>query len=146
MTAAQAKADQITLDAIDDLEASETPESIMLSTVSGEQSKDRTDRAVVTPWLKFLWEAYRTVLDILRNNARLEILYQVCELMTFITLNIATYYTIYKFKFTFINSKRHIKHSNFALSILEKLNFVVFAIFFVIIFRILQNTHINNIP
>lgn len=80
MTAAQAKADQITLDAIDDLEASETPESIMLSTVSGEQSKDRTDRAVVTPWLKFLWEAYRTVLDILRNNARLEILYQVCEL------------------------------------------------------------------
>ncbi|RIA95923.1 hypothetical protein C1645_756334 [Glomus cerebriforme] len=76
VTAAQAKADQIILDAIDDLEASETPESIMLSTVSGEQSKDRTDRAVVTPWLKFLWEAYRTVLDILRNNARLEILYQ----------------------------------------------------------------------
>ncbi|CAG8551320.1 13494_t:CDS:2 [Acaulospora morrowiae] len=76
VAAAQAKADQITLDAIDDLEASETPESIMLSTVSGEQSKDRTDRAVVTPWLKFLWEAYRTVLDILRNNARLEILYQ----------------------------------------------------------------------
>ncbi|CAG8452482.1 12541_t:CDS:2 [Ambispora gerdemannii] len=78
VTEAQAKADQITLDAlaIDDLEASETPESIMLSTVSGEQSKDRTDRAVVTPWLKFLWEAYRTVLDILRNNARLEIFYQ----------------------------------------------------------------------
>ncbi|KAF0458974.1 Eukaryotic translation initiation factor 3 subunit A [Gigaspora margarita] len=76
VAAAQAKADQITLDAIDDLEASETPESIMLSTVSGEQSKDRTDRAVVTPWLKFLWEAYRTVLDILRNNARLEVLYQ----------------------------------------------------------------------
>ncbi|CAG8590568.1 4176_t:CDS:2 [Diversispora eburnea] len=76
VAAAQAKADRITLDAIDDLEASETPESIMLSTVSGEQSKDRTDRAVVTPWLKFLWEAYRSVLDILRNNARLEVLYQ----------------------------------------------------------------------
>ncbi|KAF9436159.1 eukaryotic translation initiation factor 3 subunit A [Entomortierella beljakovae] len=73
---AQAKADQITLDGLDDLEAIETPESILLSTVSGEQNKDRTDRAVVTPWLKFLWEAYRTVLDILRNNARLEALYQ----------------------------------------------------------------------
>ncbi|KAG0269874.1 eukaryotic translation initiation factor 3 subunit A [Actinomortierella ambigua] len=74
---AQAKADQITLDGLDDLEATETPESILLSTVSGEQTKDRTDRAVVTPWLKFLWEAYRTVLDILRNNARLEALYQI---------------------------------------------------------------------
>ncbi|KAJ3333517.1 eukaryotic translation initiation factor 3 subunit A, partial [Blyttiomyces sp. JEL0837] len=73
---AQAKADQITLDNVDDLEATETPESIIMSTVSGEVSKDRTDREVVTPWLKFLWEAYRTALDILRNNARLEILYQ----------------------------------------------------------------------
>ncbi len=62
--------------AVDDLEASETPESILLSTVSGEQSKDRTDRAIVTPWLKFLWETYRTVLDIFKNNSRLEIMYQ----------------------------------------------------------------------
>ncbi|KAJ3087967.1 eukaryotic translation initiation factor 3 subunit A [Quaeritorhiza haematococci] len=73
---AQSKADKLTLDAIEDLEASETPESIILSTVSGEGSKERTDREVVTPWLKFLWEAYRTALDILRNNARLELLYQ----------------------------------------------------------------------
>jgi translation initiation factor 3 subunit A len=86
VTEAQAKADEIqsTIDEktsatttnIDDLEASETPESILLSTVSVEQSKDRTDRAIVTPWLKFLWETYRTVLDIFKNNARLEIMYQ----------------------------------------------------------------------
>lgn len=61
---------------VDDLEATETPETLLLATVSGEQSKDRTDRAIVTPWLKFLWETYRTVLEILKNNSRLEIMYQ----------------------------------------------------------------------
>lgn len=83
VTEAQAKADEVQSNIenanpqnIDDLEATETPESILLSTVSGEQSKDRTDRAIVTPWLKFLWETYRTVLDIFKNNARLEIMYQ----------------------------------------------------------------------
>lgn len=88
VTAAQAKADEVqsTLEgsaSVDDLEASETPESILLATVSGEQSRDRTDRAIVTPWLKFLWEAYRTVLDILRNNARLEVLYQSTAMQAF---------------------------------------------------------------
>jgi translation initiation factor 3 subunit A len=88
---AQAEADeaQSTLEtkaataSVDDLEATETPESILLSTVSGEQSRDRTDRAIVTPWLKFLWETYRTVLDILRNNARLEIMYQSTAMQAF---------------------------------------------------------------
>lgn len=65
------------------MEAIETPETILLATVSGEQSRDRTDRAVVTPWLKFLWETYRTVLEILKNNARLEIMYQSTALQAF---------------------------------------------------------------
>ena len=62
---------------VDDLEASETPESILLGAVSGDQNKDRTDRALVTPWLKFLWESYRTSLETLKNNSRLETIYQV---------------------------------------------------------------------
>ncbi|KAE8376718.1 eukaryotic translation initiation factor 3 subunit A [Aspergillus bertholletiae] len=91
VTEAQAKADEIqsSLESaapstnVDDLEAIETPETILLATVSGEQSRDRTDRAVVTPWLKFLWETYRTVLEILKNNARLEVMYQTTALQAF---------------------------------------------------------------
>ncbi|KAJ7186707.1 hypothetical protein C8R46DRAFT_278235 [Mycena filopes] len=68
---------------VDDLEASETPESILLGAVSGDQSKDRTDRALVTPWLKFLWESYRTSLETLKNNARLEVIYQTIAQQAF---------------------------------------------------------------
>lgn len=91
VTEAQAKADEVqssleptaSADNVEDLEAIETPESILLSTVSGEQSRDRTDRAIVTPWLKFLWETYRTVLEILKNNARLEVMYQSTAMLAF---------------------------------------------------------------
>ncbi|KAK0241015.1 hypothetical protein EDD85DRAFT_948110 [Armillaria nabsnona] len=44
---------QVTVD-IDNLEASKTPESISLGAMSHDQTKDRTDRALVTPWLKSL--------------------------------------------------------------------------------------------
>ena len=92
VTEAQAKAEKVQSDLeasapasanVEDLDAVETPETILLATVSGEQSKDRTERAVVTPWLKFLWETYRTVLEILKNNARLEIMYQSTALQAF---------------------------------------------------------------
>ncbi|KAI0247527.1 hypothetical protein BJV78DRAFT_1285448 [Lactifluus subvellereus] len=75
---AQEKAEKAAADAVadvDDLEAIETPESILLGAVSGDQSRDRTDRALVTPWLKFLWESYRTALETLKNNARLQAIY-----------------------------------------------------------------------
>ena len=47
----------------------------MLKSVSAESDKDRSDRELVTPWFKFLWETYRTILEILRNNNKLEGLY-----------------------------------------------------------------------
>nr|GMD03867.1 eukaryotic translation initiation factor 3 subunit A-like [Ipomoea batatas]GME13694.1 eukaryotic translation initiation factor 3 subunit A-like [Ipomoea batatas] len=70
----QAQALEEALD-VEDLEADKRPEDLMLSFVSGEKGKDRSDRELVTPWFKFLWETYRTVLEILRNNSRLESLY-----------------------------------------------------------------------
>ncbi|KAL8139989.1 hypothetical protein V2J09_006010 [Rumex salicifolius] len=70
----QAQALEEALD-VEDLEEDKRPEDLMLSYVSGEKGKDRSDRELVTPCFKFLWETYRTVLEVLRNNSRLEALY-----------------------------------------------------------------------
>ena len=72
---AQAESKQSVVD-IDDLDVLQTPESLLLSAVSGEDTQDRTDRAILTPWVKFLWESYRQCLDLLRNNSSVEKLYQ----------------------------------------------------------------------
>ncbi|ELU00557.1 hypothetical protein CAPTEDRAFT_162196 [Capitella teleta] len=61
---------------VDDLDCLTTPENLLLSAVSGEDTQDRTDRAILTPWVKFLWESYRQCLDLLRNNSSVEKLYQ----------------------------------------------------------------------
>jgi translation initiation factor 3 subunit A len=71
---AQAESKNVSLDLERDLD-SEIPESVLMSEISGEDIKDRTDREIVTPWLKFLWETYRHVLDVLKNNAMLEARY-----------------------------------------------------------------------
>ena len=75
--AVEAAAAETALGSVADLEAEKSPEDLMLACVGGEQGKERTDREAVTPWFKFLWEAYRTVLDVLRNNSKLEALYAV---------------------------------------------------------------------
>jgi translation initiation factor 3 subunit A len=60
---------------LDDLEQERSPEDIMLSYVSDRTSKDRADRELVAPWFKFLWETYRNILDILRNNVKFTSMY-----------------------------------------------------------------------
>ncbi|KAG6574669.1 Eukaryotic translation initiation factor 3 subunit A [Phytophthora cinnamomi] len=66
-----------------DLDAAQTPEDVMLSTTTFEGSSDRTDREVVVPWLRFMWETYRTVLDILKSNSKLEPLYKATAMQAF---------------------------------------------------------------
>lgn len=82
-TAARVKADAVALAAaakISDLDQEESPESIMLSSMNEEGAKGRTDREVVVPWLRFLWETYRAVLELLHKLPKLEKVYhKICE-------------------------------------------------------------------
>eukprot|EP00871_Galdieria_phlegrea_P001936 jgi/Galph1/2743/GphlegSOOS_G1384.1 len=60
----------------EDLEDStETPFSLLLEAAGTEQTKDRTDRQKVIPWMRFVWEVFRIILDILKGNAKLEFCY-----------------------------------------------------------------------
>ena len=59
----------------DDVDDVNTHQSILLSTMSLDPEKTQRETAVVLPSLKFLWETYRAILDILRSNSKLEHLY-----------------------------------------------------------------------
>ena len=80
---ARQKADRVALaDAarVGDLEQAESPESIMLSSMTEEGAKERTDRELVVPWLRFLWENFRSTLDLLYRLPKLERVYhKACE-------------------------------------------------------------------
>ena len=39
--------------------------------------KERVERAIVTPWMRFCWEAYKSCLEVAKSNSRLEVIYQV---------------------------------------------------------------------
>lgn len=87
---ARQKADRVALAAVaaaarvSDLDREESPESIMLSSVMTEDgATERTDRelfVVVVPWLQFLWEIYRAVLDLLLRVPKFDKVYhRTCE-------------------------------------------------------------------
>ncbi|KAK7792189.1 hypothetical protein R5R35_005144 [Gryllus longicercus] len=80
--AAREQSQQAVVD-IDDLDMLQTPESILLSAVSGEGAQDRSDRTILTPWVKFLWESYCQCLELLRTNSYVETLYHDIARMAF---------------------------------------------------------------
>lgn len=43
--------------------------------MSGEGVKERSDRVLLAPWVKFLWESYRNMLELLKNNNTIERVY-----------------------------------------------------------------------
>lgn len=73
--AAREESEQAVLQEVEDLDVIMTPENLLLSTVSGEGVKERSDRVLLAPWVKFLWESYRNMLELLKNNNTIERVY-----------------------------------------------------------------------
>lgn len=79
---AQQQSNQAVLDC-EDLDNLSPPETILMSAVSGEDAQDRSDRTILLPWVKFLWESYCQCLELLRLNTHCETLYHDIARMAF---------------------------------------------------------------
>lgn len=55
-----------------DLEQEESPESLVLSSMTEDGTNDRTHREMVVPWLKFVWEIYRAAVELLSRIPKLD--------------------------------------------------------------------------
>jgi translation initiation factor 3 subunit A len=64
----------------DDEFGTSSPQAILLSTMSADPAKTQRDSTLLMPSLKFLWETYRTILDILKSNSKLEHVYHAAAL------------------------------------------------------------------
>lgn len=72
----EVKEETTTADDEDDIDLYDgNPQTILLSTVSADPEKAQRETLILFPALKFLWEVYRAVLDILKSNSKLERLY-----------------------------------------------------------------------
>lgn len=88
---ASAAAAQKVIDTLDEEETQEdedvtfnvSPENILLSSVTTDDSTDRSNKEFFLPWLKFAWEAHRTVLELLRGSNKLETAYCQAILQSF---------------------------------------------------------------
>jgi translation initiation factor 3 subunit A len=78
-TDAKASADALA-DAVLDEDSAEASSHILLSNMSADPTKTQRDTALLLPSLKFLWETYRAVLDILKSNSKLEHVYHAAAM------------------------------------------------------------------
>mmetsp|Transcript_25085 Transcript_25085/g.32743 ORF Transcript_25085/g.32743 Transcript_25085/m.32743 type:complete len:533 (+) Transcript_25085:705-2303(+) len=57
-----------------------SPQAIVLSTMSTDPAKTQRDSTLLLPSIRFLWETYRAVLDILKSNSKLEHVYHAAAM------------------------------------------------------------------
>jgi len=53
----------------------ESIESKILRSVTGDNYEDRNERTQLQPYIKFMWESFRAILDLIRNRTKLELAY-----------------------------------------------------------------------
>ncbi|ODN03159.1 Eukaryotic translation initiation factor 3 subunit A, partial [Orchesella cincta] len=80
---AEASTEPISIVEVDDLDNLSMADMTLLNVITEEQAQERSGRAALIPWVKFLWESYTQCLDLLRNNPRLENLYHDIAQMAF---------------------------------------------------------------
>lgn len=70
---------EVKMNDLDDDEANgnsnDSTNMLLLSTMTADPEQNQRESTVLLPRIKFLWEAYRAVLDILKSNSKLESLY-----------------------------------------------------------------------
>ncbi|XP_035225459.1 eukaryotic translation initiation factor 3 subunit A-like [Stegodyphus dumicola] len=69
---------QATLFDSEALDLTVTPEHL-LKYVSSEDAQDRTERIVLLPWVRFLWESYRICLELLRNPQMEKLFHKIAQ-------------------------------------------------------------------
>mmetsp|Transcript_19087 Transcript_19087/g.73446 ORF Transcript_19087/g.73446 Transcript_19087/m.73446 type:complete len:955 (-) Transcript_19087:55-2919(-) len=55
--------------------AEESLESQLIFAVNGYDIRERSEKEMLFPWLKFMWESFRAVLELIKNKAKMEKLY-----------------------------------------------------------------------
>lgn len=82
---ARKSVDEAILEKAEDLEdeAMETPETLLLEAAGNALTKERIDRQQVVPWMRFLWEVYRVVVDIVKSHNKLEQCYHNMSVKAF---------------------------------------------------------------
>uniref|UniRef100_A0A7S3PZF8 Eukaryotic translation initiation factor 3 subunit A n=1 Tax=Chaetoceros debilis TaxID=122233 RepID=A0A7S3PZF8_9STRA len=60
-----------------DAASPDTNNMMLLSTLTADPAQNQLESTLLIPRIKFLWEAYRAVLDILKSNSKLERLYHL---------------------------------------------------------------------
>lgn len=67
----------------DDADDGIGPQALLLSSMTTDPAKSQRDSLLLLPSLKFLWEIYRAILDILRSNSKLEHVYHATAVSAF---------------------------------------------------------------